>query len=578
MKMASSDATPSSDGAGNLVPESQQEVLPLAPVAGAALAAPVVGQQNIIDPWIKENFVQAPQGEFTVSPKNSPGEVLVNLELSPRLNPYLDHLSKMYNAYAGGMEVEIILAGNAFTAGKVLIAAVPPNFPIENISASQASQFPHVIVDVRTLEPIRLPLPDVRTNFFHYTTQEEPKMRIVAWLYTPLRTNGSGDDSFTVSGRILTRPSPDFEFSFLVPPTVETKTVSFSVPGLIVQDMSNSRWPAQINGLVVRGNEAQVVHFQNGRCTTEGMLLGTTTLNINSVCGLRGLSVSQASVRGAPALTEEMPPLEDEVADGAAATYTLARAADTTLWLRVEEPDGRPYDIFGDQPAPLGTPDFTAVIVGTAIRPRTATGAYLHDAYVDTTPGDADFTPSTGNTKIVLRGGGSGHVGQGHYWQFKPIAVEGGGSRPQYQEYNLPDYAGPTASNHDLAPPVAPRMPGELLLLFESDMPVWDNGAGSAPAQKIHCLLPNEFVTHLFDLQAPALAEAALLRYVHPDSGRTLFECKLYREGYMVVAAPAGRLNFPLDGYFRFDSWVSAFYILSPVGSGQGRRGRSKAA
>lgn len=552
MKMASNDAPPSSDGAGNLVPESHQEVLPLAPVAGAELAAPVVGQTNIIDPWIKENFVQAPQGEFTVSPKNAPGEILVNLELGPNLNPYLEHLSRMYNAYAGGIEVEIILAGNAFTAGKILIAAVPPNFPVESVSASQATQFPHAIVDVRTLEPVRLPLPDVRSNFFHYTTKDEPKMRLVIWLYTPLRTNGSGDDSFTVSGRLLTRPSMDFQFSFLVPPTVETKTVLFTVPGLTPQEMSNSRWPAQITGMVVRGNEPQVVQFQNGRCHTDGTLLGTTTVSEQCIAGFIGTSTNTRSATG---------------------STTETRTGDTDLWLRLEEPNGQPYDIFGDQPAPLGTPDFRAVIVGFASRPQTQ-GSYMNEAYVNTV--DSHFAPATGNTKIILRRGGTGHVGGGHLWKFRPFGVEGGEGRVSYQEYVLPNYSGATASNHNLAPPVAPRMPGELLLLFESDMPVWDDGHGAAPAQKIHCLLPQQFVTHFFDSQAPALAEAALLRYVHPDSSRVLFETKLYREGFMVVSAPAGRFDFPLDGYFRFDSWVNSFYVLSPVGSGQGRRGRSK--
>nr|ACL14993.1 capsid [Norovirus Hu/GII/2005/6894/Chelyabinsk/RUS]ACL14997.1 capsid [Norovirus Hu/GII/2005/6675/Chelyabinsk/RUS] len=124
--MASNDAAPSNDGAAGLVPESNNEVMALEPVAGASLAAPVTGQTNIIDPWIRMNFVQAPNGEFTVSPRNSPGEVLLNLELGPELNPYLAHLSRMYNGYAGGMEVQIMLAGNAFTAGKLIFAAVPP--------------------------------------------------------------------------------------------------------------------------------------------------------------------------------------------------------------------------------------------------------------------------------------------------------------------------------------------------------------------------------------------------------------------------------------------------------------------
>ena len=64
MKMASSDANPSDGSAANLVPEVNNEVMALEPVVGAAIAAPVAGQQNVIDPWIRNNFVQAPGGEF----------------------------------------------------------------------------------------------------------------------------------------------------------------------------------------------------------------------------------------------------------------------------------------------------------------------------------------------------------------------------------------------------------------------------------------------------------------------------------------------------------------------------------
>ena len=62
MKMASNDAAPSNDGAANLVPEATNEVMALEPVVGASIAAPVVGQQNIIDPWIRENFCSGTTG------------------------------------------------------------------------------------------------------------------------------------------------------------------------------------------------------------------------------------------------------------------------------------------------------------------------------------------------------------------------------------------------------------------------------------------------------------------------------------------------------------------------------------
>ncbi|HBW3090703.1 TPA: hypothetical protein MEW82_005502 [Klebsiella pneumoniae] len=224
--MASNDASPSDGPTANLVPEVNNEVMALEPVVGAAIAAPVAGQQNVIDPWIRNNFVQAPGGEFTVSPKNAPGEILWSAPLGPDLNPYLSHLARMYNGYAGGFEVQVILAGNAFTAGKIIFAAVPPNFPTEGLSPSQVTMFPHIIVDVRQLEPVLIPLPDVRNNFYHYNQSNDSTIKLIAMLYTPLRANNAGDDVFTVSCRVLTRPSPDFDFIFLVPPTVEVDMAS----------------------------------------------------------------------------------------------------------------------------------------------------------------------------------------------------------------------------------------------------------------------------------------------------------------------------------------------------------------
>ena len=119
--MASKDAPSSADGAngaGQLVPEvNNAEPLPLDPVAGASTALATAGQVNMIDPWIFNNFVQAPQGEFTISPNNTPGDILFDLQLGPHLNPFLAHLSQMYNGWVGNMRVRLILAGNAFTAG-----------------------------------------------------------------------------------------------------------------------------------------------------------------------------------------------------------------------------------------------------------------------------------------------------------------------------------------------------------------------------------------------------------------------------------------------------------------------------
>lgn len=567
MKMASNDAaSPSSDGAANLVPESQQEVMALEPVAGAQLAAPVAGQQNIIDPWIKLNFVQAPNGEFTVSPRNAVGEVLLNVELGPELNPYLAHLAQMYNGYAGGMEVEVVLAGNAFTAGKILFAAVPPNFPTDGISAAQATMFPHVIVDVRTLEPIRLPLPDVRNVMFHFNQQHANRMRIVAILYTPLRTNGgAGDDVFTVSCRVLTRPAPDFEFMFLVPPTVESKTKQFSLPQFTLEEMTNSRWPMAIEMMYTDPAANLVVQPQNGRCTIDGTLLGTTPLRSCDLCSFFGTFRSASR-------SVEQPEDTEQAAEEAASGGPRPRAAAAKV-LELTQPDGSQFEPGHDLPAPQGTPDFVCEIAGivsqrdTTATPRgVAVSAWLDVSLASRGP---QFAPALGtvavqldnNTNVrdniptVFRADRVIHVNQGDFHQWR-----------------LPNYGGELAPNQGLAPPVAPRFPGEQILFFRSQLPFERNTQGHG---YIDCLLPQEWVSYFYQDQAPSQGDVALLRYYNPDTGRVLFEAKLHKEGFLTVATSGSNpIVAPGNGYFRFEAWVNHFYALTPMGTGASRRGR----
>nr|QLD99655.1 VP1 [Norovirus GII] len=537
MKMASSDANPSNGSTANLVPEVNNEVMALEPVAGAALAAPVAGQQNVIDPWIRSNFVQAAGGEFTVSPRNAPGEILWSAPLGPGLNPYLSHLARMYNGYAGGFEVQVILAGNAFTAGKIVFAAVPPNFPTEGLSPSQVTMFPHIIVDVRQLEPVLLPLPDVRNNFYHYTQSNDPTLKLIAMLYTPLRANNAGDDVFTVSCRILTRPSPDFDFIFLVPPTVESRTKPFSVPILTVEEMTNSRFPIPLERLFTGPSSDFVVQPQNGRCTIDGVLLGTTQLSPVNICNFRG-GVTQI---------------------GSTQAYTMNLASQN--WSN--------YDPTEEIPAPLGTPDFVGRIQGVLTQTTKRDGSTRgHKATVST--GDAYFTPKLG--KIRFSTDTSSDLEANENTKFTPVGVVQDGStthKNEPKQWMLPDYSGRDTHNVHLAPAVSPSFPGEQLLFFRSTMP----GCSGYPNMDLDCLLPQEWVQHFYQEAAPAQSDVALLRFVNPDTGRVLFECKLHRQGFATVAHTGQHdLVIPPNGYFRFDSWVNQFYTLAPMGNGAGRR------
>lgn len=517
-------------GAGQLVPEvNAAEPLPLEPVVGAATAAATAGQVNLIDPWIMNNFVQAPEGEFTISPNNTPGDILFDLQLGPHLNPFLQHLSQMYNGWVGNMRVRVMLAGNAFTAGKIIICCVPPGFSSQNISIGQATMFPHVIADVRVLEPIEIPLDDVRNVLFH-TNENRPTMRLLCMLYTPLRAGGasSGTDPFVIAGRVLTCPSPDFNFLFLVPPSVEQKTRQLTVPNIPLNNLANSRVPAMINKMTVSADQNQVVQFQNGRCTLEGQLLGTTPVSASQVARIRGKVFSTASGKG----------------------------------LNLTELDGTPYHAF-ESPAPLGFPDIGACDwhVSTFKVDQNLSGDPMSRLDIKQ---NAPFAPHLGSIEFTSDQDPTGDQLGTLAW----VSPSTSGSR--VDPWKIPSYGSTVTESTHLAPPIFPPGFGEAIVYFMSDFPIVSGNTAQVP-----CTLPQEFVSHFVEQQAPIRGEAALLHYVDPDTHRNLGEFKLYPDGFItcVPNTGGGPQNLPTNGVFVFSSWVSRYYQLKPVGTaGPARR------
>nr|QCX32205.1 VP1 [Norovirus GIII]QDC17490.1 VP1 [Norovirus GIII] len=511
MKMTDKDNQDAAPALGQVLPPEVEVAIPVEPTAGAQIAAPTAGQVNPIDPWIFANFVQAPQGEFTISPNNNPGEILFEMELGPELNPYLGHLRRMYNGWTGSMRVRVILAGNAFSAGKVILFCIPPGFDTSFLTPAQATQFPHVIVDVRTAEPVEMPLVDVRNILFHQGP--DSRMRLIGMLYTPLRAN-SGADPFVVTGRVLTCPSQDFSFFFLVPPTVEERDIPFSLPNLPISALTNSRAPFPISDLRSSRTHPLTVRFQNGRCTVEGELLGTTTPCAGDLCTMLGIAESANS----PVFELSQPNQEVFVA--------------------------------GSAPAPEGFPDFsncrlTFLFYGP-------TGYYTRDLNVSD---GQRFTPALGHITLEstlpltqLRAVLS-HVQQAGELAF----------------WDPPDYRGDVLGA-EFAPAVSAPGIGETLLFFMSSVPV-EVGSNANP-NPLPCLMPLEWITHLVSERPSKQSEVALLNYVNPETGRVLFECKLYAPGFIAVYLGTNtEVTFPLSGIFRFASWVSYYYQLRPVGN-----------
>lgn len=537
MRMASDDAksAPSElEGAG-LVPATAAP-LPVAPVAGAQAAESFAGQINVIDPWIYTNFVQAPTGEFTVSPRNTPGEVLVNLEIGPNLNPYLQHLAQMYNGYAGGVEVQVILAGNAFTAGKLLCALVPPGFPTSSITPAQLTMLPHTIIDVRTTDPVVVPMPDVRRTLWHEVrSTTEPLMRLVIMLYTPMRANSGSDEAFVVSGRVLSRPAPDFNFFYLVPPRVEDTVEPFSLPDLRVDEMSSSRWQNPIVLLQADPNQNIAAHWQNGRCTINGELLGTTPRNQSWLLRMRG------SVLAAPGGQKAV-----------------------TVNVDLTEPDGQAFSVLSGNPGPEGVPDFQAIYnVRMSTASTTAGHTVATNGYIE----QSGYTPALGT--LVIQGVDLSKVpalGSEVTMQVVSIDLNHNMDPTKLPDYNGAGFDGSVA----LAPPLVPPLPGEVLLRFTT-LPI-TTSRGSSVSATLDCALPAEWITWFLVHNFVPQGDAALLRYRNRGTGQILFECKLYKEGFLAVAGVSTRTVFPTSGVFEFVSWVPVFYQLTPVGSSGARK------
>nr|ACV41096.1 major capsid protein [Norovirus Hu/GI.4/1643/2008/US]QCT04930.1 VP1 [Norovirus GI]QEM24802.1 VP1 [Norovirus GI]QPJ58834.1 VP1 [Norovirus GI] len=539
MMMASKDATPSADGAtgaGQLVPEvNTADPIPIDPVAGSSTALATAGQVNLIDPWIINNFVQAPQGEFTISPNNTPGDVLFDLQLGPHLNPFLSHLSQMYNGWVGNMRVRVVLAGNAFTAGKVIICCVPPGFQSRTLSIAQATLFPHVIADVRTLDPVEVPLEDVR-NVLYHNNDTQPTMRLLCMLYTPLRTGGAsgGTDSFVVAGRVLTCPGPDFNFLFLVPPTVEQKTRPFTVPNIPLKYLSNSRIPNPIEGMSLSPDQTQNVQFQNGRCTIDGQPLGTTPVSVSQLCKFRGRITSGQRV------------------------------------LNLTELDGSPFMAFA-APAPAGFPDLGSCDWHIEMSKIPNSSTQNNPIVVNSVkPNSQQFVPHLSSITLDDNVSSGGDYIGTIQWTSPPS--DSGGANTNF--WKIPDYGSSLAEASQLAPAVYPPGFNEVIVYFMASIP-GPNQSGSP--NLVPCLLPQEYITHFISEQAPIQGEAALLHYVDPDTNRNLGEFKLYPGGYLTCvpnSSSTGPQQLPLDGVFVFASWVSRFYQLKPVGTAGPARGR----
>nr|CAD1814635.1 capsid protein [Rabbit hemorrhagic disease virus] len=187
---------------------------------------------------------------FTWSVADAPGSILYTVQHSPQNNPFTAVLSQMYAGWAGGMQFRFIVAGSGVFGGRLVAAVIPPG--IEIGPGLEVRQFPHVVIDARSLEPVTITMPDLRPNMYHPTGDPGLVPTLVLSVYNNL-INPFGGSTSAIQVTVETRPSEDFEFVMIRAPS--SKTVdSISPAGLLTTPVlagvgNDNRWNGQIVGL-----------------------------------------------------------------------------------------------------------------------------------------------------------------------------------------------------------------------------------------------------------------------------------------------------------------------------------------
>nr|QZA82898.1 capsid protein [Feline calicivirus] len=186
------------------------------------------------------------------STSETQGKILFKQSLGPLLNPYLTHLSKLYVAWSGSVEVRFSISGSGVFGGKLAAIVVPPG--IDPVQSTSMLQYPHVLFDARQVEPVIFSIPDLRSTLYHLMSDTDTTS-LVIMVYNDL-INPYANDSNS-SGCIVTvetKPGPDFKFHLLKPPG--SMLTHGSVPSDLIPKSSslwigNRHW-SDISDFIIR--------------------------------------------------------------------------------------------------------------------------------------------------------------------------------------------------------------------------------------------------------------------------------------------------------------------------------------
>lgn len=180
-----------------------------------------VGMVNGIDPYFIKQYVALEQ--FTWTTSQDPVTLLFSRPIHPRRNhQWINHLSQMYNTYAGGFDFAFKVAGTGFHAGAIILVRLPPNIKPDSIKTlADLTAFEYFVIDPKTLEVEIKSCMDQRNVMFHWMNNfnvNDPQTFggfVAAYVMMPLNTSSTGATSIQV--QVFTKPSVNFMFSQIKP-------------------------------------------------------------------------------------------------------------------------------------------------------------------------------------------------------------------------------------------------------------------------------------------------------------------------------------------------------------------------
>ncbi|AVK59475.1 putative 67.3 kDa coat protein [Nephila clavipes virus 2] len=178
------------------------------------------GEMNGVDPFFYTQWMALVS--FVWDTSMSPGQLLWFIPIHPTfVHQWMGHVSKMYNAFAGGFDFAISIAGTGFHAGKLMIVRLPPNIHPETLkTVADVTAFPYFVIDPKTLQVVTKSAMDQRNVMYHYLPYNKDNIQsfggyIAVYVMLPLNTSSTG--ATQISLQVLTKPAQDFMFTQLIP-------------------------------------------------------------------------------------------------------------------------------------------------------------------------------------------------------------------------------------------------------------------------------------------------------------------------------------------------------------------------